>query len=303
MKTVALLQHVPRKIILFIGLFIFLSKPVITQNIEAKVIAYNALAGGISGGIGAWINKKGNEKWYKALAKGFVIGLGGGTVAYAGKKVNNLVAKNQNLAYCWLSRAVFSAGNSIVENAAANRPFWSQWHYDIGFIRCEFQTIGRFKFTPRFMPSTFGGTVLLITQGRFDVMTSLRSGTPTFRTKTINYAPNLIASTPTNGFLFNDTVASGQVFYDTYAHEMIHAFQFQEFSGVNNFFLPLSTKWKAASPQFRKLSRWIYADINYELMLGNYFIIQQGYRGRLYCRNYLENEAEFLSVGRSACYP
>lgn len=217
--------------------------------------------------------------------------------------MNSIVVKQQNIGYCWVSRAVFSAGNSIIENAAANRPFWSQWHYDVGFIRLEFQTTGSFRFTPRFMLSAFGGTILLMTQGRFDALTSLRSGTPTFRTKTINYAPNLIASTPTNGFLFNDTLISGQIFYDTYAHEMIHAFQFQEFSGVNNFFLPLSNKWKAASPRFKSLSRWIYADINYELMLGNYFIIQQGYRGRLYCRNYLENEAEFLSVGRSACYP
>lgn len=274
-----------------------------SQNIETKVIAYNALAGGLSGGIGAVINKKKDQKWHRAFAKGFVVGLCGGAIAYSGKKLNTLIAKNQNLGYAWASRAVFSAGNSIVENAAANRDFWTQWHYDIGFIRLEIKTNGPFSFTPRFMPSTFGGIVFMAVNSQsFDAATSFRSGTLTFRTDHIPYAPNLVASTASNGFLFVDTLTGGGNFYNTYAHEMVHAFQFQEFSGINTYFNPISQKWKANSPGFNKLSKWIYFDLNYELMLGNYFIIQRGYRGQLYCRNYLENEAEFLSVGRSACF-
>lgn len=274
-----------------------------SQNIEAKVIAYNALAGGLSGGIGAMINKKKDQKWHKAFVKGFVVGLGGGTIAYSGKKLNRVIAKNQNLGYAWISRAVFSAGNSIVENAAANRNFWAQWHYDIGFIRLEIKTDGPFSFTPRFMPSTFGGIVFMAVNSRsFDAGTSLRSGSLTFRTDRIHYAPTLVASTASNGFLFVDTLKNGQHFYDTYAHEMVHAFQFQEFSGVNTWFNPLAEKWKANSTKFKKVSKWVYFDFNYEMMLGNYFIIQGGHRGRAYCRNYLENEAEFLSVGRSACF-
>lgn len=272
------------------------------QNIEAKVIAYNTLVGGISGGIGALLNKKKEQKWHKALVKGFITGLGGGAVVYAGKKINILVAQKQNTAYAWVSRAVFSAGNSIVENAAANRDFWSQWHYDVGFMRLEFKTNGPFSFTPRFMPSAFGGIVFMAFNGKFDPVTSLRSGTVTFRADRIRYAPSLLASTASNGFLFVDTLNRSQHFYDTYAHEMVHAFQFQEFSGVNNFFNPLSGKWKTNSSSFRKISKWVYGDLNYELMLGNYFIVQRGFRGQLYCKNYLENEAEFLSVGRSACF-
>lgn len=292
-----------KKSLCFVLLFSLLYQPGKSQNLELKIISYNVLVGGLSGGIGAVINKKKDQKWHKAFVKGFIIGLGGGAIAYSGKKLNSLVAQKQNLAYCWLSRAVFSAGNSIVENAAANRDFWSQWHYDIGFVRLELKTNGPVSFTPRFMPSTFGGIVFMAINSKFDYKTTLQSGTVTFRTDRFWYTSNLVASTASNGFLFIDTLTTGKVFYNTYAHEMIHAFQFQEFSGCNNFFNPLTDKWKAKSLLFKKVNKWIYGDLNYELMLFNYFIIQRGYKNsaRYYCSNYLENEAEFLSVGRGAC--
>ena len=285
-------------------IFTFCFQIIKSQNIEAKVISYNVLIGGVTGGIGALINKNKDQKWHKAFIKGFVVGCGGGAIAYSGKKLNYFVAQKQELGYCWLSRAVFSAGNSIVENAAANRPFWSRWHYDIGFMRFELETNGPVSFTPRFMPSSFAGIVFMAANGNFDAATSLKSGTQTFRADKVNYASYLSASTASNGFLFINSLNQGHVFYDTYAHEMIHAFQFQEFSGINYFFNPLTEKWKLKSPRFKTASRWIYGDVNFEVMLYNYFIIQRGYKDspQYYCKNYLENEAEFLSVGRSACY-
>ncbi|MES2761744.1 MAG: hypothetical protein V4677_06035 [Bacteroidota bacterium] len=274
------------------------------QYTEAKVFAYNALVGSISGGIGALINKKKDQKWHKVLLKGFVVGFGGGAICYSGKKLNSLIAIKKELGYAYLSRAVFSVGNSIVENAASNRPFWSRWHYDIGFVRLELQTNGPLKFTPKVMPSSLGGIVFMAVRGRLDENVSLRSGTFTFRADRVIYASHLVASTASNGFLFVNALNSGQVFYDTYAHEMVHAFQFQEFSGCNYFFNPLTDKWKEKSPLFKKTSKWIYGDVNFELMLFNYFIINQGNDDSKahYCKNYLENEAEFLSVGRSACF-
>lgn len=274
-----------------------------SQNLEPKILGYNVLIGGLTGGIGALINKKKDQKWHKVFIKGFVVGVGGGAISYAGKKLNTLVAQKRELGYCWLSRALFSAGNSIVENAAANRPFWSRWHYDIGFMRFELETDGPISFTPRFMPSAFGGIVFMAVNGSLDGITSLKSGTLTFRADKVNYATHLSASTASNGFLFINSLNQGHVFYDTYAHEMIHAFQFQEFSGINYFFKPLTDKWKIKSPRFEKLNRWIYGDLNFEAMLYNYFLIQKGYEDSptAYCDNYLENEAEFLSVRRSAC--
>lgn len=270
------------------------------QDFNLNSIVYNCLVGGFSGGIGSLINKTKDQKFYNAFAKGFVTGTAGGAVMYSGKKLNFLISQKQHLGYAWLSRAVYSAGNSVVENASANRPFWSVWHYDLSFVRLEFNTVSR-TFTPRIMPSTFGAVVFMAVNGKVDGRTSLKSGTLTFRTKEIAYSPTLVGSTTGNGFLLNDTLNRTMQFHDIYAHEMNHAFQFQDLSGINYFFNPLTTKWENKYPGFKKISKWIYGDLNYEAMLINYFLVNRGSRGKFYCHNFLENEAEFLSVGRCAC--
>lgn len=112
------------------------------------------------------------------------------------------------------------------------------------------------------MPSAFGGIAFMAANGNFDYKTSLRSGTLTFRANNFWFARNLIASTLSNGFLLADNIKPGKPFYYIYAHEMIHVFQFQELSGCNSFFNPLVDKWKLKSPTFKKISKWVYADIN-----------------------------------------
>lgn len=271
-----------------------------TQSYETKSVLYNTFIGGFCGSIGSLINKKKSEKWYKAVIRGFLVGSGGGATMYAGKKMNYLINKKHELGYAWLSRAVFDAGNSVVENASANRNFWSVWHYDIGFIRLEFHA-NDFTLQPKLMPSIFAGTVFAAAHGKFDFGTTLKSGIPTFRTKGVTYAPQFTASTVTNGILFSDSLRTGTLFFEIYAHEVIHTFQFQEFSGANYFLKPVSDHWKEKYPWFKKTSRWIYGDLNYEIMGINYFLIQKSHYPTDYCHNFLENEAETLSTGRPSC--
>ncbi len=269
------------------------------QHYEAKSIVYNTVLGGITACAGAIINKKKEEKWYKIFTQKFAIGAAGGMLMYTGKKLNTLIASEKKLGYGWLSRSVFSAGISIVENVASGRKFWSVWHYDVGFVRIEYDYENHFL-RPRVMPSALAATIFLSVHGRVDLKTSFSSGTLTFRTRLISYQPKLVGSTITNAFLLSDTLTRGTVFFHTYAHEMIHAFQFAEFSGVNHYFKPFSNKWEAKSMLFKNAHKWIYGDLNYELMGLHYFVIQGG-STRNYCKNFLENEAEFLSVGKSAC--
>ncbi len=270
------------------------------QNFTISSLVYNTLIGAVSGGLGAMVNKHKDQKVSQAFLKGLAKGGAGGMVMYCGKSLNYLVAERQRLGYAWLSRAVFSAGNSVVENAAANRKFWARWHYDIAFVRLEYDAENS-SLTPRFMPSNFGGILFMGFHGRLDPRTTLKSGTVTFRTRRIEYYPTLIGSTASNGFLLNDTIGGGTLFYDVYAHEMVHTFQFQEFSGFNHLFTPIGTKWKERSPLLNKFGKYVYMDLNYEMMLINYFIINRGLQDGHYCGNFLENEAEFLSTGRSAC--
>lgn len=288
-----------RRILISLSLLAFTTAP--AQNYEAKSVVYNTLMGGISGGLGALINKQAHEKPGRAFLKGFVTGCGGGLVMYAGKKSNMLIARRENLGYAWLSRAIFSAGNSVVENAAANRPWYGQWHYDLGFIRLELRLNGSPSLLPRLMPSAFGAFLFTSFYGRPDLMASLQSGSLIFRNRKIPYAPYLVGSTTGNNILFVDSLLRAPSFYEVFAHEMVHTCQFQESSGFNSFFDPLRNTWQKKSPRFRQVSRYVYGDLNYELMLINYFFIQGGIERSLYCRNFLENEAEVLTTGRVSC--
>lgn len=277
-----------------------MNRPVYAQNYEVRSITYNMILGGVTACAGAIINKKKEQKWYKIFVRNFMMGAGGGVLMYGGKKMNAIIANENNIGYAWLSRGVFSAGVSIVENVASGRRFWSVWHYDFGFIRLEYD-VEAHQFQPRLMPSALISTLFIGCNGKLDVKTTIASGTPTFRTRRISYQPTLIGSTVTNAFLLNDTLVRGRAFFDLFSHEMIHSFQFAEFSGVNHFFKPYTTRWETNSTTFKQIHRWVYGDINHELMLMNYFIFQGGSR-RNYCRNFLENEAEALTIGRVACY-
>src|SRR4051812_17153754 len=295
-------NFIPLKIKIFISCIAFMMHAISSkaQSYESQSIIYNSLLGGISSCVGALINKKKEDKWSSLLLKNFAIGVAGGAVVYSGKKLNTLIAKKDKLGYSWVSRGVFYAGMSVIENTAAGKKFWATWHYDIGFVRLEFDCKKK-VLQPKVMPAAFGATLFLAYHGKLDIYTSLESGVPTFHTKRIGYQPQLIGSTVTNGFLLNDTLnVNSRLFYNTYSHEMIHSFQFTELSGVNQWFKPYTAKWETESTVYKNIHKWVYGDLNYELMLINYFIVQGGVK-RNYCRNFLENEAEYLSMQRSAC--
>jgi hypothetical protein len=267
---------------------------------EAKSILYNSLSGACTGAIGALINHKKDEKWHKAFFRGLAGGGAGGFVMYVGKQSGSLIVTNHNIAYGWLARSVFCAGNSIVENAASDKPLFSRFHFDLGFVRVDLYT-REMRLQPSVMPLAFGATVFNFLHGRMDVKNTLTSGTFIFRTRSISYAPYLMGSTTGNGFILNDSINKSELFYELFAHEMLHTFQFMEFCGVNNFFNPYTEKWRIRDQTFARTDKWIHGDLNYLMMLGNYFLVNGGYKRSLYCKNFLENEAEVLSVGRVSC--
>ena len=86
---------------------------------------------------------------------------------YEGKNLNNLIYIKNEPGYGWLARTVYNAGNSIVENATSNIPFWAKWHFNLSFIRIEVQTES-FSIQPKLMPLTFISTINLSSLGNFD---------------------------------------------------------------------------------------------------------------------------------------
>lgn len=124
------------------------------------------------------------------------------------------------------------------------------------------------------------------------------SGNFVFGADRIEYAGQVTGSTTAHAYVLMNYINNLE-FYELFAYEMLHTFQFQEFSGINYFPKPLIDKWRAKSKFYNGFCNWVYSDLNYEAMLINYFLIQGGHE-KNYNTNFLENEAEFLSVGRPA---
>lgn len=270
------------------------------QSYQVRSFLYNSVSGAVLAATGALLTKKKEDKPLRVFLRGLGGGFAGGAIQYAGKRSVNLIVTKHEQGYGWLSRLLFSAGSSIIENAAYNKKYWSSFHLDLAFIRLETDLIQP-RLRAYILPAETGAFIFASFFGRPDWNLSLRSGTFVFRTNSIRYAPYLIGSTSGNHYLLNDTIGSGRFFHEIVAHETIHAFQFSEFSALNAWIQKPVNRWKEAYPFIRKSSEFIHGDINYAAMLVHYFIFQGGYSRTYYCRNFLENEAEVLSTGRFSC--
>ncbi|MGB0199170.1 MAG: hypothetical protein ACPF80_03950, partial [Flavobacteriaceae bacterium] len=98
---------------------------------------YNIALGGVLGGVGAIINKTPQQTTGQALWKGAKEGALGGYLMFEGKRMVRRFSRSGDYAYLWPAKILHSAGTAMVENAAANQAFGSQWHLNIGFNRLE----------------------------------------------------------------------------------------------------------------------------------------------------------------------
>ena len=161
---------------------ILLSHTNMAQKNDFEAGLFNVGIGSVLGGIGAVINKEPNEKFGKTLLKGLGQGALGGYLVFESKRLVREFAKSGNYGYVWPSKLVNSAGTSIIENAAANKDFWTRWHLNIGFNRFELNTNESFKMSYRIMPFAFYSTIANATEGDFNLGKSLKMGTFGFKT-------------------------------------------------------------------------------------------------------------------------
>src|SRR5690242_8452353 len=111
-------------------LSIFFSLAVYGQNQQQRVLLYNVGFGGFTSAIGAIINKPKKANWKPYFVKGLWQGSIGGVISFAGKNTTYLINKDKQLLYAWPSKFLHSAGSSIIENAALNKPFLQNWNID-----------------------------------------------------------------------------------------------------------------------------------------------------------------------------
>lgn len=269
------------KNIIFI-LTCFLSHQIHSQRNAEDYAIINVGLNGIVGGVGAVINKNEQEKIGKTFVRGFLKGCAAGTVTYSGKLITGNISKESNLIYAWPGKITYWTGNSMMENAAMNRPLFSQFNMNLGIFRMEYN-FSNSDFKTKLLPLTTIATGYIATQSKFEIGKSLATGELIFSSNRFtNLDVEYRGFTLGNVVVLNSNYANN---YSTVGHEIIHIFQNNDFNFVNTWLSPLLSK----SNFFRKTSPYIYYEFNTLLNQGLYWTQQRSEDD--YYNNLFESEA------------
>lgn len=261
------------------------------QNNDFEAGLFNVGIGSIVGGLGAVINKQPQEKFGKTLLKGMGQGALGGYLVFESKRLVREFATSGNYGYVWPSKLVNSAGTSIIENAAANRDFWERWHLNFGFNRVELSTKENFKISYKIMPFALYSSIYNSTIGKFDFVKSIKLGTPVFKADNIlTRGINARGVTSTNSIILKNNINNP---YEVEGHELIHVYQYENFSGFNSFFLKTQEKLKGKYIIVNNYSKIFYTDLNAALLSGFYGL--ETLRVEKDRDNFIEKEAYYFS--------
>jgi hypothetical protein len=267
------------------------------QSNNSQAAIYNIGVGGFLGGVGAVINKKPYEKLGKVFVKGFWQGSLGGYITYESKKLIYNFSNSGDFKDAWSSKILNSIGNSIVHNAASNIDFWEKGYFNLGFNRFEFSIKEKFKVNYKIIPLALYGTILNATQGAFDFKNSLKTGHFIFKTNKINSNFETLekrGKTNFNTILILNNFVSKESERKVLAHEIIHIYQYNDFSNINPAFnKPKKLFLNNQNKMVKFYKKWFYTDFNGFLLTELYRLEQQNTKS--YYDHYFEKEADYYS--------
>lgn len=270
--------------------FLFSQKAKAQFKNDTQAAFYDMGLGAIVGGIGAVINKKDKEKTGKVFIKGFWQGALGGYVVFESKRLIRTGVNQNTYGYFWPSKIVNSVGNSILENASANRNFWEQYHINVGFNRLEFDFKKKGKLSYKMMPFALSATVVGFVNGNLDVNKSLSVGTFIFKSKQPIFA-KIFYNVSANAYAYtNQIVYDAELFsFRTLSHEIIHTYQYEQAVNFNSFFIRPLESFKEKSKFIKSYNKIFYTDFNLAVYYGMYRLNSN------HDSNFLEREARFYS--------
>lgn len=259
-----------------------------SQDTKLEYSLYNVGLGGFAGGLGALINKPKEEKPLKAFGNGFWKGcLGGGAIHLSKISVGEISNKN-NYSYSWLAKINNSLGTSFVENAALNRPLFSNFHLNLfGFNRLEISTQNKFKVRYKLMPISFLLSSYVMITRKFEFNKTIASGELVFssdKTTSLNY----------RGFTLGTTIVMNNNFINnknTFSHELIHIYQYYDYNFLSSFVNKPLSNFTSKSKFLSRLD-FLYYDIQAPFLFGLYSIEKSKPK---YYDNFFEKEAGFYS--------
>ncbi|RKS42495.1 hypothetical protein BC962_3284 [Gillisia mitskevichiae] len=282
-----------KKIIFIILLFTLTSQ---AQKNDFEAGLYNIGGGIIISSIGSILNKKPNEKLGPTLIKSISQGALGGFLVFQSKNLIKKFSKTENYGYVWPSNILNAAGTSFIENGAANRPFGSEWHINLGFNRLEITTNKKFKLKYRIMPFSLIGTLRNAISNRFDFEKSIKTGFLIFTSNEIELDDN------GNDITYGQTTGSNSILIlnnkfgkIALPHEIIHVYQYEQFSGINMYLNKAKNKYSEKNKLLHLYNKIFYTDFNYITFGGLYYIGNPDQKNQIK-NNFFEREAEYYNT-------
>ncbi|WP_445750042.1 hypothetical protein [Polaribacter sp.] len=271
--------------------FLFPLKTNAQFNNDTQAAFYDIGFGAVIGGIGAIINKKPTEKTGNVFIKGFWQGALGGYFVFESKRLIRATVKQDSYRYFWPSKIVNSFGNSILENAAANRDFWEQYHFNIGFNRLEFDLKNKGKFTYKIMPFALYATVNGFINGNLDVNKSLCVGTFIFKSNKEIQGGNFFNAGSAEAYSLTNQILYDENFFSisTLGHEIIHTYQYEQAVNFNSFFIKPKNYFSGKHTFLKAYNKLFYTDFNVAIFYTVYRLNNN------YNTNIFEREARFYS--------
>lgn len=286
------------KILLLLSLSITLSLPGVSQERQyraqrAEFAVYNMGMGALAGGVGAWVNKKKEQRWHRVLFRGMAQGLLGGYLMQQGKNLTYQIYAQERYAYAWPAHLVHAAGASIVQNAASNRNFWEHWHINLWLLRLDYDLPDR-RFQARVFPSGIYGVLDVRKAGKLNWSRSLKTGFIFLDAENATYLGS--ASVTSMAVGLDKSVYPTISEYEIGAHEVMHLLQYEGFVYINPLFNKVDAKWKEDFTWYKALSKYVYFDFNGLYFLAAYDWIGGGKYRPCYFDNFFEKEAEHYAT-------
>lgn len=279
-----------KKLLLLVFIVAF-TIPAVAQRNDTQAGLYNIGLGSFTGGIGAMINKKPNEKLGHVFIKGLWQGAIGGYVIFEGKRLTRLIYRQNELGFAWPSKIVNAAGVSIVENAAANRDLWEKWHINYGFNRIELNVKDNVSVQYKVMPIALAYTIGIAVQSKLEFGKTLQSGQFIFSLSPEKWgSTNIIALAYPGNIIYMDGLNDLNSYL---SHEIIHIYQQNDFNGFNTYLNKPFESISRKSKFIKQISKFVHYDSNYLLFVAAYNL--QNINRVYYYDNYFEHEAGYYS--------
>lgn len=284
------------KYYLLVGISILYISSSTAQSNDTEAALYNVGFGAVFSTVGAIINKDSDVPMGKVITKSLWQGALGGYITFESKRILREAVRQDEWGYFWVAKLVNAAGTSIKENAALNDDFYDRWHINIGFNRVEFNTKDKFSVNYRLMPISFGYVIDAFFRYDFEVESTLKIGEFMFSTdKDLGSNPFFEVSAASNpGYIV--TKSNFIDLIDLQAHEVIHKYQFNDFTIFNTYLDQVNFKFWNKSNTLDFINRHLYIEYHFAISRPLY-ILERETSNDSYYDNFFEHEAEYFSRG------